>query len=431
VFMYYLIAVGLFFSITLFIPINHEEGNFTISALEMWLRSDWKRNTLVGEFFGRPPLLNYFIIAMNSLIGIKHTLLSSRIIAMLASFVTGYCIFALLKSLGKETGLALFAVVCYFTGDLLGMRGWLAYAEPLFVCFIWLACTNLWLAVHHQKKRYFLFSALFISLAYLTKALTCYMSFGALFLALLLFHPNRNYLFSKVALFSYGLIIATPILWDSISAPYFSHMIGDLTGAYDSNEGIPYHKMLAQLFFLPSMTLLRLFPFSILTLYLFIKKPFKEVVPSEDKLTLIVCGFSSLLVFCVFWFSLSQWTMPRYLMPIYPFMAIIFALLIWPKRNEYKHIIILGLVLTLLIKAGLTVKTYHKSQAGLMHARTKLITLLQKGATQYCFKGYKYYIPLDEQIMLHLVYLNSSPIMPQPQNKCVSLRRLDKQLVYA
>src|SRR5262245_12735933 len=82
-------AACLSFFTTLTLPYVGEEAVYTITSLEMRWSGDFFVTTLYGTNYGRPPLLNWLVIALAELLGWDRVLLASRLVTAASTMATG------------------------------------------------------------------------------------------------------------------------------------------------------------------------------------------------------------------------------------------------------------------------------------------------------------------------------------------------------
>ena len=102
----FLAVASLFF--TLWLPYINEEGIYTISAYEMWYHHNYLVNKVYDIFYGRPPLLSWFIISLAKLLGWQHLLVASRLVSAFATIFTASGVYWFVKRLVENTHFALF-----------------------------------------------------------------------------------------------------------------------------------------------------------------------------------------------------------------------------------------------------------------------------------------------------------------------------------
>lgn len=321
-----LLLAALSFIPTLWLYTVGEEGIYTISSIEMWQSQNWLIQTLYGMNLQRPPLMNWLVIGVSNLIGWNHVLIATRLVTIAATLGMVAWLYWLCKKLFHDQPFALFAsLACLSLADLLLYRGWLAYTDPVFSFFIFSAMATLWVATVEQHRGWLFASIVLISCALLTKALTAYIFYGTVLLVSLLYRDKRRFLLSLRSLAVLLSIAIVPLVWFT-SIPELSgqnssllHEIKIKLFAIDSMD------YLTRLFTYPLETVWRLAPASLIALYLLLRKRELQAEPS-------IPHFQTALLI-TFFSILPYWLAPqggiRYLLPVFPFIALISARIIW------------------------------------------------------------------------------------------------------
>ncbi len=325
---YLILALALLsFFATLPLPHIGEEGVYTISSYEMWYQQHFLYPILYGINYGRPPLYNWLIIPLANLIGWSNMIMAARLITLLATIGTGFILAFLSKRLFKESGFALFALLVYLTGDALMYHGWLAYSDPLFGFFILTAIAFLWLANIEERYSFVWLAALSITAAFLTKALTAYVFY---FLAFALFVKQagkRAFILKPANLLTQCLIIGFPLLWGALtSGSNGAGMVYDVLQKFSFPELGTYFK---QIVFFPLEILIRFLPATGLLAYFFFTKRITE--PEKEPRTMATLGWLIVLSFIPYWFVPE--TSSRYVLPLYPFIALWIAKALWRLKQ--------------------------------------------------------------------------------------------------
>ncbi len=330
---YLILALALLsFLVTLALPHIGEEGVYTISSYEMWYKQHFLYPILYGVNYGRPPLYNWLIIPIASLIGWSKMILAARLITLLATIGTGLVLAFLSKRLFKESGFALFALLVYLTGDALMYHGWIAYSDPLFGFFILTAIAFLWLANTEERYSFIWLAALSITAAFLTKALTAYVFY---FLAFALFARQagkRAFILKPANLLAQCLIIGFPLVWGALtSGSNGVGMVQDVLHKFALHGFGAYFK---QLVFFPLEIVLRFLPASGLAAYFFFTKRITE--PEKEPCMMATLSWLIVLSFIPYWFAPD--TSSRYVLPLYPLIALWIARVLWRlKEVNVKH----------------------------------------------------------------------------------------------
>jgi 4-amino-4-deoxy-L-arabinose transferase-like glycosyltransferase len=303
-----------------------EEGILTITSLEMWQRGDWMRLWMYGGDAQHGVFANWLIIPLASLIGWEHVLAAARAVMVIATLATGLVVYGLLRRLGRDAGFAALAAVIYITfADVLLYRGWLAYRDPLFGFLVFAAIAALWIGARESRLRWFAACGVLAFAAYLTKGITAYVFVGSAVLVLLAFRETRPALLRPgswgVAAGSLALLMAWMFGVQSGSTQALRY--GSEIGAKLVPPGIG--AWLLKLLSYPAETIVRLLPASGFALYLYVRSAAARAGLHSDTVAL-TAAWIALLGFLPYWFAPHSHF--RYLLPIVPLAAIVFAALI-------------------------------------------------------------------------------------------------------
>lgn len=299
-----------------------EEGILTISSLEMWLRGDWLRLWMYGGDAMHGVFANWLIIPLAALAGWEFVLPAARAVMVVSTIATALAVYGLLRRLGRDSDFALLAAVVYFTfADVLIYRGWLAYRDPLFGFLVFSSIAALWIGARESRGSWIAGSGLLVFAAFLTKGLTAYVFVGTAALVLLLSSESRRTLLRPSLLMIGAIALALPLLWmytvqaGGAQAARFAGEIG--AKLLPPGFGDWAIKLLAY----PLETWLRLLPASGVALYVWLRMPAtRDLVRGSLAWNAALIGF---LGFLPYW--LAPYSHFRYLLPVVPFAAIVFA----------------------------------------------------------------------------------------------------------
>lgn len=405
-----------FFS-TLTHPYNGEEAVYTITSLEMWYRKQWIISYLLGFEYGRPPLFNWLIIPIAKLLGWNHLLLASRLVTIAATFISSFVLFILMEKLFKLRLMSWLGVGCYLSGDLLVRRGWLAYADPLFACTIFIAVASLWLALEENRRRYFILAAVGVIASYLCKALTGYIFYGLSLLVFLVLHPNRRFLFSMSSITAHIACFIFLIVWLLFFSSEFlqAGMFLDISSKF-TLQHLPNYLMKICLY--PFDTVYRWLPVSGVLMYFWLKDKtaFQFFIQSiKENRTLYILFWLILLNYIPFW--VAPVVRIRYLLPLYPFVAILFAFALYHLGQEKIRITLYWLLAGVVLKyclAFFVFPYYENNIRGSYEKIAQDITNIVGEKPLYSND----YTALGLSVVAHLdlLRLPSSPITRSPKN---------------
>ncbi len=314
-----------------------EEGIYTISTLEMWHSGDWLRQTMFGHNLQRPPLLNWLAIALLQLLGAKQVLLAIRLLSVAATLGMVGWLYWLVRRVWREEDFARFAALsCLALADLLLYRGWLSYTDPLFGFFIFGALALLWVGTLEQRRSLLLASVLLIGCALLTKVFTAYLFYASVLFVLLWRGEQRRFLLSPLSLLVLSTLVVVPVVWFSLTPQVRGQsgsMLYEILGKLQSGGVLAYGLHLGQYVL---DVLLWLAPAPLLALYLWLRK--RQTKPESHPLLMQQAGW--MLLLCV----LPYWLAPqggiRYLLPVYPLIALLSARLIWRAGDSGQRLVL-------------------------------------------------------------------------------------------
>lgn len=306
--------------INIFLPTVAEEGVYTNGSLEMIYHQHFGHPTLMGSHYYRPPLFNWCIILLTKLIfGTKHILIAARSVNFLAVAATTAVIYNFVQRQYQRQDLALFSTVLYLSGDLIFKRGWLAYSDPLLSLCVFLAITSLWRALDEDRFTALITAVLAIAAGFMTKSYIAYAFYAISGLVFVILHPRRLMLFRPLSILLHSLLLLLP--W------YYAKDVTDNVGYSASLAAVPsiwnYAKHIIITY--PLSLILHFMPASIVAILAVYKH---KLQPS-----------------LIFWLALANllpyWLIPlnsiRYILPVYPLIAVCLALIIDKAGESYKH----------------------------------------------------------------------------------------------
>lgn len=337
-------------------PYQGEEGVYTITSLEMWYHNEWISPLFYGGNYGRPPLFNWLIIPLASFLGFEHVLIASRLIAASASFLTGLVLVWLVGQLFRNRNLAWFAGSIYLSGDLLFRRGWLAYADPLFSLFVFSAISCLWVGLEKKRSSLFALANLALIAAFLSKALTAYSFYFIAFAVLFWRHHNRRFLLSPLSILFHLMGLLFPLFWNAFTGEgaHGQTMMVDVLSRLSESE-THFKEHLIKIITYPFSTLLYWMPASGVLVYLFLQnRKNKTHLLADLKLDNHHFAFVSIAFWILCLNYIPYWLAPqnriRYILPLYPFFALIAAYIISTAKESMVRITCTLLGVLVLIK---------------------------------------------------------------------------------
>ncbi len=337
-----------------------EEAIFPIISLEMWHQRDWARQYLFGLNPLHNPLFNWLIIPFAALTGWEYMLQVTRALTVTATLATAAMVGWLAFRLLREASFAWFAALVYLTlADVLLYRGWLAYVDPLFGFFVFAAIAALWVACEERRPALIVLAVLSLTCAFMSKAFTAYVFYGVAMLVLLARAPHRRVLLGAPSLVLHVAAALAPALWFAMLAGntrqgtrMFDEILAKL--APESMAGY-----LAHLAGFPFETAARLMPALALAGYLLWRR--RAVVTGRYAEQMRVAAWIAFINYLPYW--LSPHGNIRYLVPIYPLIALALALVLWGAWQQHGRLVLRWFVAAIAVKflAAVVIFPYYQS----------------------------------------------------------------------
>ncbi len=337
----------------LIFPYRGEEGMYTISSFDMLFNHIYTNVYCLGSYYGRPPLFNWLILSVASVVGFKHMLLAARFVTIAMTIGSSGLLYWFLRSLDQSKDFALFAVLCFLSGDLLFRSSWLAYADPTFAFFIFASICFMWVGCVRNQQRWLFIAVPALSCAFLTKALTCYVFYGIAALVLLLQQKKRRFFFHPLSIVLHVAALAFPLIWFAYVAEHNGNRaVWDLLHNFTGQHGFHFaHYVLKQLN--TNVTyLLRFAPLSFIALYALVFKRFhKPKLGYPDWLKAI--ALATLLNLLPYALTPGVYQI-RYLLPLFPFIAIMIAYVLMHSTEKVFRFAMYSIVFFIVMKVFLS-----------------------------------------------------------------------------
>ena len=391
-----------------------EEAIFPISSLEMWFRGEWAEQLLYGGSLKHNPLLNWLIIPFASALGWEHVLGVTRGVAIVASVGIGLVLAWLCGALYRDAAFAAFAALVYLTlADLFFYRGWLAYADPLFAFFVFAALACLWLACERGSAGLLALAVGSLTCAFMTKAFTAYVFYGAAALTLLAMRREyRSFLLAPASWALHALGAALPAAWLALTPSNVdqgTRMFAEILAKL-SPEGVAEYAL--KLVTYPLDTTARLAPALFLAVY-YAWRGRASVVEADDRHARVALWIA-LINYLPYW--LAPQSSIRYLMPLYPLAGLVIARMLWnagiPAVASTRRWLIAAIAIKLIVVVA--VFPYYQSHYRGRNYEAAARDILQRTAGQPLYANNVSASGLSVTAHLDLLRLPAPPLVFPP-----------------
>ena len=322
IFLLFLLVPIYFYGIH-YLPFRGEEPNRILTAYEMVYFHDFFNLTHLGEpYYNKPPLFMWLVALWSSIFGWSQEV--ARTISVISSFLTALLVFFFSKELlfRDDNKNALLAVLIFLTlGDLLFFYGFLAEIDAFLMFLNTLGIFVLYKLLKKGKDFWaFTFAGIFTALSFLTKGLPAFYHIPISFLILLFYFGRFKRIFSTNLLGGlFGLFAPLTVWYINLKhpLPYLQTLWHESFNRTPIAEKGGFFK---HLLLYPLLNLKQTLPYSIIAPFAL----FKNKIPASREILLLLAliGFNYL----PYW--ISPGARGRYIMLIFPFLAIVFALLL-------------------------------------------------------------------------------------------------------
>ena len=355
-----LLLAALSFAPTLAFYYVGEEAIFPITSLEMWHQREWIQQPLFGGSLMHNPLYNWLIIPFAALIGWEYMLPVARALTIAATLGTAAVLAWLAARLSRDAVFGRFAALVYLTlADVLLYRGWLAYVDPLFGFFVFAAIAALWVACEEGRPGLIAVALASLTCAFMSKAFTAYVFYGVAAMVLFMRPAYRRVLLYPASIALHVAAVAAPMLWLAWlpkNAGQGTRMFNEILAKLLPDNALDY---LGQLVGFPLETMLRLMPAFGVAAYLLWSG--RAVMAGPHAQPLRIAGWIAFINFLPYW--LSPHGNIRYLMPLYPVIALVLALVLWSAWQHSGRLILRWLGAAVIVKfiAAVAIFPYYQS----------------------------------------------------------------------
>jgi 4-amino-4-deoxy-L-arabinose transferase-like glycosyltransferase len=340
-----------------------EEAIFPKASLEMWYRGEWVQQLLVGHNQRHNPLFNWIIISVCGIVGWEWMLQVARFVTIGATVCSGLVLAWLaLRVFGDRRFAAWTAVVYMMLEDVVLYRGWLAYVDPLFGFFVFSSIACLWVACRERRLDVLALAVTALVLGFLTKAFTAFVFYGVAAFVLLLDREGRRFLLGPASIAIHAAGAAVVAVWLGVvpanegQGPRMFKELMDKFGFAGMRE------YAVKLVAYTVETALKTSPAAMLALWYARKRPWRED-PARD--ALVTAAAITALNYLPYW--LAPQSHSRYLVPLFPLAALVFARVIWSAGARARLVSLRWFVALLAVKLALALAIfpyYQKTYRG-------------------------------------------------------------------
>ena len=309
-----------------------EEARRTIVAYEMSKTGNLAQPTFLGEpYYNKPPLFNWLILLSSKLIPWSE--LTARAVTLTSLLLILIVVYALSRLVVRDRPeVALMAPLVFISfSDVLFWYGYLAEIDITLTMVNTLIVLALIKGVKSSNYLYICLSGLLTGVSFLLKGIPSYAFWFLSSVALILFYRKELNAKFYASLIIAGLLsMIIPLLWLLQTQDPQTYTITLLRETFSKVKGDsgPLDFLTHALSY-PLLNLKQLLPASLIVLYAVLKRRIRGL-PDELKALLLICLLNYLP------YIVSAGSRGRYVLPLFPLLAIVFAYVILQDRKLTK-----------------------------------------------------------------------------------------------
>ncbi|WP_448583941.1 ArnT family glycosyltransferase [Thermocrinis sp.] len=310
-------------------------------AYHMVKTGNYLQPYVLGElYYNKPPLFSWLIALYSKFIPWSE--LTARAVSLTSLILCILVIFLFSRRVFGDYSLSVLSSLVFLTfGNVLFFYGYLAEIDTTYTLFVFITISSLYMWSFGVGFIWGILGAIFAGLSALLKGFPSYAFYSLTLLTLSLYHRRLDLLFGKRAILMHFITVAIPLLW-LINTENPTVYLRTLF--YESFSRVADQELsrIRHLFTYPLMNFKDLMPhsmFFLISIFILFKER-RLQVPSPIKALLLIF----LLNYLPYLFAKSS---GRYIMPLYPVLAIIFSFYIhkalsfeWFKRVFYTALIL-------------------------------------------------------------------------------------------
>ncbi len=312
-----------------FYSLNFEETTRAIVAFEMSHGGNYFQPTILGEnYYNKPPLFNWLIIISSHIFG--WDTITARAVSLFFTLANTLLVSLFTYRLFKNLEISLLSGLIFITfGDVLYWYGWLAEIDITLTFFVFLLFITIFEYYKTEKKVYAVFSGFISGLIFMLKGFPAFAFYGLSLIALSLFKKYIFLIFKREFIFSHIIFITTSFVWLIFSdnpTAYVTRLWEESFSRVESSSD--FKKFLFHLITYPLLHIKQLLPSSLFLIYILLNRKLKVSLNEDLKFLLLLIGFNYLP------YILSATSQGRYVLPLFPVVAILTGFVIYNFSNE-------------------------------------------------------------------------------------------------
>ncbi len=304
-------------------PFVGEEATRAIVAFEMAHSKNYFQPTILGsEYFNKPPLFNWFIIFSSNFFG--WDIITARAVTLFFTLANTVLVFFFSFLIFRNKEIALISSLIYITfSDILFWYGYLAEIDISLSFFANLLFLQVYLLYKTQKIFLYYSISLTTGILFMLKGFPAFAFLGFSMLTLVIFTKSLRPVLNIHASLSYALALIFSFWWIPLSDnPFFylKRLWEESFSRVESSKDV--FKFISHFISYPLLNIKQLLPSSAFVLGILAIKRLKIQLPEDIKFILALAGLNYIP------YIISATSQGRYVIPLFPLMALAFSYII-------------------------------------------------------------------------------------------------------
>ncbi len=381
-------------------PFKNEESLRTQIAFEMWHTENYLQPTFLGEqYFNKPPLFNWFIVLYSKLIPWSE--MTARAVSLSFLLLTTLLVGIFSYYLFKNSSIAMLSSLIFLTfGNVLFFYGFLAEIDITFTFFVFLGIALLYLWWNTSSRTIGLFAGVVFGMSFLLKGLPAYTFMGVSILTLATYGKSPVRIFKPNTFLVYIPSLLIPLLWIAQTPEPIQYLVNLWRESF-SRVGGEFSR-LRHMFLFPLVNFKDTLPWSFLFLSaLYVSRKDLDFPPQLKAILLLF-----LANYIPYWVSDSA---GRYIMPLYPLLAVLFSYYIHKALNveAFRRLLLIIIFIVILLKFlhGLFFFPYTESrETSRKRIAEEMVKLINTKSSVACE------CPQEKSVCLYIGLLKGEPL---------------------
>ena len=327
-----------------FYSLDFEETTRAIVAFEMHQSGNYFQPTILGEnYYNKPPLFNWLIIISSYFFG--WDTITARAVSLFFTLANTLLVMLFAYKLLKNVEISLLGGLIFITfGDVLYWYGWLAEIDITLTFFVFLLFIAIYEYYKTEKEIFAVLSGFISGLIFMLKGFPAFAFYGLSLIALSFSKRKPFLILRKEFIFSHVVFLIVAFWWLPLSENPYAYLKRLWEESFSRVESSSdFERLLIHLITYPILHIKQLFPASLFLIFVLFIRRFRISLNSDLKFLLFLIGFNYAP------YLLSATSQGRYVLPLFPIVAILTGYIFHNYLSENKKKLLLASFIAVIV----------------------------------------------------------------------------------